>query len=307
MAVADTNEERGRAIAGQYGAEWYADYRQLLSREDIEVVSIVLPDHLHKEACVTAAGAGKHIMVEKPLATTMEDARAIAAAVAGSGVRLMVDFANRWSPPYLHAQRAIAAGEIGIPLHISMKLNDTLMVPTSMLKWSNRSSVAWFLASHCVDLLRFLLADEVVRLRALARSVVLRGLGIDTPDFFHTVLEFARGTVVTLENSWVLPTAGPTVFEFATDIVGSAGRLQIDTAQHGCIRQTTDRVAHPDIMMFNELDGRVAGFGFAPIEHFLQSLRTGQPFSVSMDDALQDVKIVAAIERSARDGAIVEL
>lgn len=305
VAVADLNAERAARVAEAYDVEAYQDYRALLQRKDIDAVSVVLPDHMHREACIDAARAGKHILVEKPLATSEEDALAIVEAVEQGGVRLMVDFANRWNPPFLHARRAIGDGEIGFPACVSLSLNDTLEVPLQMLRWSSESSVAWFLGSHCVDLLRWLLMDEVVALRAVSRSRILRERGIDTPDFYHTVLEFSRGTVVNLENSWVLPTANATVYEFEADIVGSGGRIQIDTAQHGCIRKTTDRLSYPDVLMFNEVDGKLAGFGVLPMEHFLECLQQDLPFQVTMGDALQAVRLVAAIEDSAAAGGKV--
>lgn len=305
MAVADVNVKRAQEVAALYGVEAYADYRALLERKDIDAVSVVLPDHMHKEACMAAAEAGKHILVEKPLAVSVDDAQAIIRTVEEAGVRLMVDFANRWNPPFLHAKAALDSGEIGQPAHVSMKLNDTLEVPLQMLRWSSASSVAWFLGSHCVDLLRWLLGDEVVALRAVSRSRILREQGIDTPDFFHTMLEFSRGTVVYLENSWVLPTANPTIFEFEADIVGSKGRIRVDTAQHSCIRKTTDHLSYPDVSMFNEVDGKLAGFGIMPMAHFVSCLLQDRAFQVTIDDALQAVKLVAAIERSAACGGRV--
>ncbi|MGI6610779.1 MAG: Gfo/Idh/MocA family protein [Limnochordia bacterium] len=305
VAVADVNAERAQRVAELYGAEAYQDYRALLERKDVDAVSVVLPDHMHREACIEAARAGKHILVEKPLATSEDDAQAILEAVEQAGIRLMVDFANRWSPPFLHAKAALDEGEIGLPVHISMKLNDTLEVPLHMLRWSSESSVAWFLGSHCVDLLRWLLSDEVAALRAVSRSRVLREQGVDTPDFYQTVLEFSSGTVAYLENSWVLPTANATVFEFEADIVGSKGRIRIDTAQHSCIQKTTDRLSHPDVLMFNEVNGKLAGFGILPMAHFVTCLQQDLPFQVTIDDALQAVKLVAAIERSAACGGKV--
>jgi UDP-N-acetyl-2-amino-2-deoxyglucuronate dehydrogenase len=70
LAVADINEARAKQIAAQTGAQPYQDYQELLAREDIDAVIIATPDHLHKEPCIHAAKAGKHILVEKPLAMT---------------------------------------------------------------------------------------------------------------------------------------------------------------------------------------------------------------------------------------------
>ena len=73
LAVADIDEARVKQIAEKTGAQPYQDYKELLAREDIDAVIIATPDHLHKEPCIHAANAGKHILVEKPLAMTLED------------------------------------------------------------------------------------------------------------------------------------------------------------------------------------------------------------------------------------------
>src|SRR5690606_4209274 len=89
VAVCDLNEERARAVAEHYGAHYATgDYRALLADPAVRAVSIALPDHLHREVAVAAAEAGKDILVEKPLATTVEDAEAIVAAAERAGVKL---------------------------------------------------------------------------------------------------------------------------------------------------------------------------------------------------------------------------
>ena len=77
LAVADINEKRAKHVVDKYGAKPYTRYEDMLADPQIKMVSIVVPDPLHREPCVRAAEAGKHILLEKPLATTLEDGRAI--------------------------------------------------------------------------------------------------------------------------------------------------------------------------------------------------------------------------------------
>ena len=116
VAICDLNLARAQEVADRYGVKHVtSDYRDLLARQDIAAVSIATPDFAHREIAVAAAQAGKHILVEKPLATTVADAEAILQAVEAAGVKLMVDYHNRANPAFTAARQAVDAGELGAP------------------------------------------------------------------------------------------------------------------------------------------------------------------------------------------------
>ena len=175
IAVCDLNQGRAREIADKYAVPHvYSDYRDLLARPDIAAVSIATPDFAHREIAVAAAQAGKHILVEKPLATTVEDAEAILRAVEEAGVKLMVDFHNRVNPAFVTAKQSVQNGELGELKYIYARLSNTTFVPMQMLPWASQSSALWFLASHTLDLSCWLLKDQPKRVYAVSRSGILR-------------------------------------------------------------------------------------------------------------------------------------
>src|SRR6516225_9718413 len=99
-AVSDLDEGRARKVAALFGApKVYTDYRKMVRDPDIDAVAVVTPDFAHRDPIVAAARSGKHIIVEKPLATTSKDLDRIAEAVTAAGVQFMVDFHCRWCPP----------------------------------------------------------------------------------------------------------------------------------------------------------------------------------------------------------------
>ncbi|MEM2998586.1 MAG: Gfo/Idh/MocA family oxidoreductase, partial [Thermoproteota archaeon] len=90
VATADVVEKNARVAAREFGAEkWYTDYNDLLARPDIDAVSIAVPDHLHREPTIAAAKAGKAVLLEKPIATTLRDADAIVNAVRKAGITFL--------------------------------------------------------------------------------------------------------------------------------------------------------------------------------------------------------------------------
>jgi predicted dehydrogenase len=299
-AVSDVNPDSRKSAEEAYSVPTFENYADLLALEDIDAVSIVVPDHLHRNVCLAAANAEKHILIEKPLAICLSDAQAIVEACEKNRIRLMVDFANRWNPPYVVARTKIIAGELGEILYANMRLDDTLFVPTEMLSWARSSSVAWFLGSHSADLLRWLLNQEITSVSSIASKRSLVAQGIDTEDFFMSRLAFSGGAVANMQNSWVLPAGNATVFEFVSEIVGTKGRIQIDTSQPNLIKLINQsRVSHPDSLMFYEDNGLQEGFGYKPMQHFVDSIIDDQDFRVTIADALTNVLVVEAIHDSA--------
>ncbi len=160
-AVCDTDESKARTLGDKYRvAAVYRDFEALAEDPNVDAVAVVTPDFAHCGPILAAARCRKDVLVEKPLATTAGELEQIAQAVTRAGIRCMVDFHNRWSPPIVVARQSIAADELGPLVSAYVRLNDTIFVPTTMLSWAARSSILWFLGSHAVDTLRFLRATK---------------------------------------------------------------------------------------------------------------------------------------------------
>lgn len=306
--VADQVEQRAESVARAYGTMHYTDYRALLADDLIKAVSVVTPDFAHADIAVAAAEAGKHVLVEKPLAMTVEDCRRIMEAAERSGVKLMVDFHNRWSPPFYRAWEAIRRGQIGEPQHVYYRLSDRIYVPTEMLSWAAKSTVAWFIGTHSIDTVRWLLDDEVRRVYAVSRSRVLKEMGVDTPDFYQATLEFKSGATAVVENSWILPNTTPNIIDLKCEIVGSKGALYVDGSHHRTLEKYTETEAsYPDVLVMPAIYGEQKGFAAESIRHFIDCVLHDREPRVTGRDGLEVTKVVQAIEESVRTGNAVEL
>lgn len=308
LAICDIQRDRAEALAAQFGGAVYTDVALMLRHPGVDAVSVVTPDQSHREVAVAVARAGKHLLVEKPLATTVEDAQAIIDSARSNGVMLMVDFHNRWNPPFCAARDAIKAGQIGKVKYIYMRLHNAITVPAEMLRWSGGSSVVWFLGSHCLDLLRWLLEAEVERVSAVAGSGVLKEQGIDTDDYVVATLEFSGGQRATLENCWILPQGGPAIKDFKSEIIGERGAIYVDTSHNESLVIAHPKgIAYPDLFAAPVVAGRIDGFVMKSIWHFVECVRDRRDPEVTGVDGLRVTEAGVAILRSAHEGVPLDI
>lgn len=310
VAVCDLDEARAAEVARRYGADAvYTDYHDLLAHPGIQAVSIATPDFAHRAIAVAAAEAGKHILVEKPLATTVEDAEAIVDAAKRANVKLMVDFHNRANPPFVHAKRSIVNGDVGKPQYIYARLSNTTYVATKLLPWAAKSSALWFLTSHILDMAHWLLADEPRRVYAVSRSGVLQAKGVDAADFHLTIAEFAQGAVATLESAWILPETAPNIFDLKFEVLGSQGALQINTSDHRALQVYTEQQAHlPDVFGITSDDSpRIGGFVLESIARFVDAVINDRPVLATGEDGLLVTRVLTAAIESSKSGRAVDL
>lgn len=309
VAICDLNRERAQRIAEKYGIpRVYGDVNDMLSDGGFSAVSIVTPDFLHADVAVACARAGKHMLIEKPLATTAEDVKRITAAAREAGVRVMVDLHNRWSPPFASAKATVEEGALGELRTAYFRLNDIKWVATDMLSWSASSSILWFLGSHSFDTLQWLFDDIVTRVYSVSTRGVLDALGVETVDSYLTTLEFSRGGIAQMENGWITPNANMGLNDIKCNLTGDKGMIAIDTTHHNMIQMFTDTSASvPDVLVRNRVHGRVKGFAYESIRSFVDCLAADAPFVVSLEDAARTTLAILAIMESAKTRMPVEV
>lgn len=303
-AVCDLNEDRARALAEKFGLSKnrvFADHKDMLEKADIDAVAIVTPDFAHTAIAIDCANRGKHMIIEKPLTTSREEAKAIVEAVRKNNVRMMVDLHSRWSPLFAIPKKSIEDGEIGEPYSAYIRLNDIKWVATDLLPWAEKTSIAWFLGYHSTDLLRWFFNDEVERVYAVSRKGILQQMGVDVEDIYQTVLEFRGGGIATMENGWITPNTNPNVNDIKLNITGTKGMFNIDATHSQMIERFTETKAdRPDTLVRHFIHGKPKGFAYESIRHFVDCLVTGEDFLVTVEDAYNTTMVILAILESAR-------
>ena len=308
VAIADLEYEKAESLAAPYGVKAYGNYLEMLEKEQLDAVSIVTPDFAHAKPFIDCCNAGVDVLLEKPLATTHEDLQDMKEAWERSGIRCMVDFHNRWNPPIALAYDDIKAGKIGKIVSMYYRLNDTIFVPTEMLKWSGKSSILWFLGSHTVDTLRFFCGSEVDTVYSLSRSEVLKTKGIDVPDVYQTILEFRDGTIATIENGWITPNTNPHINDIKVNVTGTTGMFNMDLTNNQTIERYLDnKTDHPDVLIKPIIHGKPTGFSYASIIDFIEKIYYNEPFLVDFDDSYKVSKVILAIMESSETKRIVKV
>jgi predicted dehydrogenase len=306
VAVCDVDPTRLQRGASDYDVPAFATPRDLCAHPDLRAVIVATPDPLHREAVEAAAERGLAIFVEKPLATTLQDAQAMATAVQRARVLCQVAFENRWNPPYIAAKRAIESGEIGTVLSLNSRINDRIDVPLGMLRWGASSSPGWFLLSHTVDLARWLSGREPIRVYAQGQKAVLLSKGLNTYDTLQAIVTFAGGVSAVFEASWILPEALPMIVDVKYEIIGSEGALYVDWHDQGLHQVTKAGYQHP-IVANLDVYGRPTGMPIWMLDSFINCVATSSAPLATIDDGLAAVRVVEAIHRSAVSGAVIEL
>ncbi|WP_283139470.1 Gfo/Idh/MocA family protein [Rhizohabitans arisaemae] len=283
----------------------YTDYLDMLDSGTVDAVSITTPDHLHADMMVAAAERGVHILVEKPFTTTVEDADRSVAAIRDAGVVAMCLFNHRWVPAYAQAKDQMAL--IGEPAVGYARKDDTIHVPTEMIRWADRTTCAWFLSSHDIDLMAWLYDDEVVEVYAGARYGKLRGLGIDTPDAMQIQARFSRGAIATFESAWIYPNTFPTMVDSYVTVVGEDGVIQLDRQKENIQLATAKSYTYPRNMLQRLVHGVPAGAYRDAIHHFVECARTGTQPLISVESSRHVTAVLAAAHESARTGLPVRV
>jgi predicted dehydrogenase len=322
------------SAAAQYGwAQSATDWREVVGRDDVDIVDVCVPGHLHAEVAVAALEAGKHVIAEKPLANTLGEAQemvATARAARDRGVHSMVGFNYRRVPALALARSHVAAGRIGEVRQVRIAyLQDWLADASAPMTWRLRRELAGSgalgdLASHAVDQVRFLLGQEVVSVNARTETFVRRRDGADGPEDV-TVDDAAWGTlrtsgdaVVSLEVSR-MATARKNAF--GIEVYGSTGALRfdleslnhLDVCLDGADGFTRVLVTEPDHPYLDGWwpPGHVLGWDATftnQAADFLAALAAGEEPTPSFEDGLAVQRVLAAIEESAaHDGSRVEV
>ncbi len=302
VSVYDIVAERAEGVARELGCTAAGSLEEAVGAEGVEIVSVCTNDEAHREACVAAAQAGRHVLVEKPLATTLEDCDAIIDACRRAGVKLMTGHVCRFDPRYVKCHDAVTAGEVGEVVQVFARRNN---ITASGRRIGPRTSVAFFLGVHDIDLIQWITGRPITRVCAESCSKVLSSIPAD--DTIMTVFRMEGGAVGALETCWVIPEGSPNSLDARLEVVGTRGRVAACLGCEGFEQASAERAERPDIAYWTEMHDSAQGALRRQLEHFVECVLEDRAPAVSAEDARRAVEVAAAIHQSLESGGPVEI
>ena len=326
------------AAAEKYGwAETATDWRSVLDRDDIHIVDICAPGWMHAEIAIAALEAGKHVLVEKPLANTLAEAEAMAEAARSArerGVQSMIGFNYRRVPALALARELIAEGRLGAVRHVrAAYLQDWLVDADSPMTWRLNKETAGSgalgdIASHAIDQVMFLTGGTVTEVAGRLHTFVSSRPGRNGPeevtvdDAAWATLSLASGAIASVEVSRM---ATGQKNSLKLEIYGEKGSILFDlenlnelgfldatvpVREQGFRRILVNEPEHPYAAAWWP-QGHVIGWEHTfthEIRDFLVAIGSGSQPSPSFEDGLTVQRILAAVEESAAaKSAIIQL
>jgi len=292
VAVADIQAEKVQRFVSQYGARGYIDYSELLEKEDLDIVSVCTSDELHLKPVLASAKAGKHILVEKPLAMNIPDCDAMIRSAEEAKVKLMVGHILRFDPRYYTARQAIVEGRIGVPVHLFARRNNLIR---SAERLGKHTSVLFFLGIHDIDFMNWCVGSKVERVYAESVSHVLKD--IEKADSYLALIRFQNGTIASLEVSWILPPSFSKRLDAQFEAVGTEGTIFVDGSGQ-TVEIYHEKSECPDVMYAPEVHGRYTGILRDEIMHFVECVQHDKEPAITGQDGKSAVEIACAIAES---------
>jgi predicted dehydrogenase len=310
-AVADVDAARVADVASG-ATHGYDDCRRLLDEERVDLVSVAVPTGAHLDVASEVIARGIPLLVEKPLAATLEEGRRIASLARDAGVMLTAGHIERFNPAVIELKRRVTAGELGRVFQVHARRVGPFPARVRDV------GVVLDLAPHDIDVMRFLLGSEITRVHAETEQRI----NTDREDMLIGTLRFANGVVGVLDVNWLTPTK---IRELS--VLGERGMFVVDyLARELTFYENADHVGHApsrvDAQPADWAARHLKGVSEGPVrkiaiekreplrvelESFVRAVGDDAAPAVSAEDALAAIEVSEALVRSAAQGIAVEL
>ncbi|HKZ94869.1 MAG TPA: Gfo/Idh/MocA family oxidoreductase [Candidatus Bathyarchaeia archaeon] len=284
VAICDKDEAKAKAVAELFGVDAYSDSRKMLKRKDVEAVTVCTwSTNLAVEA-MTALKAGKHVLVEKPMANNLQEARKIVALAERKQQHLMVGFLMRFIPGLQRIKQAVEKGEIGTVVYATAR---------RVSQWPERIGdvgVVKDLAIHDIDITRYIFNDEPVEVYARAGSFRHKKF----EDHAQILITFKGKKTAFIEANWLTPYKIRKL-----TVTGSEAIMTLDYITQEIIIETSGQTMAPRYDVKEPLK--------LELQHFATSVLDDKRPIITGLDGLKALQIAEAALKSARKGSAVKL
>lgn len=310
VAVCDIHEGRAQEVAEKYGVKSFTSYEELLNSSLVDAVSICTPNYLHAPISIAALNVGVHVLCEKPMATSKEEAEAMIAAAEENGKKLMIAHNQRFVPSHQKARQLIQNGEVG-----KIYSFRTAFGHGGPEGWSVEGKEGWFfqkekafvgamgdLGVHKTDLLRYVLGEEIVEVGSFVETSAKDFASVD--DNAVCVLKTESGIIGTLAASWAYVSKE----DNSTIIYGEKAilRLEDDPVNSLVVQYVNGEVVKYEIgkIQSNEAGGQNNS---QTIEKFVDAVLNNREVPVTGEEGMKSLEVILAALESNETKQIVRV
>ena len=260
-----------------------------------DAVIVSVPDHLHASISIPLIERGFHCMVVKPMAPTVEEARAMTEAAKRAGVVAQVEFHKRLDESNLLLYDAVQSGKLGTLLYAVIEYSQKKQIPRDVFRsWAEKTTIFQYLGVHYVDLLQFVTSFSPLRVSAWGQKDYLKNLGIDTWDAMQVMIEWEREDggrfVSTHITNWIDPDETSAMSDQKINVVGTQGRFQADQKHRG-IQVASDEVGVQDVNPYFSTSWKdpstqrltFNGYGIKSVKQFVNDVRMFKAGTVTLN------------------------
>ena len=310
VAVCDVIEERAHRLAQNFPAQVYTDYREMLERDDIHIVDVLTPSGLHAEVGSAAARCGKHVIVEKPIDVSRDEAEALIRACRKAGVKLCSISQHRFDPATVELKKAVEAGRLG-ELHFGgaytqwYRAQDYYDSAEWRGTWALDGGALMNQSIHYVDLLQYIMGPVEEVFAYSARRAHTR---MEAEDIAVASLRFKNGALGVVEGM----TLAYPGFCTRLEVFGAEGGVVIENDQikewrlRSAENPSAQQEQHPLIVGSSSADIWYQGHR-RQIQDMIEAIREDRQPLVNGAEGLKPLEIVLAIYESAKTGMPVKL
>lgn len=301
IGIADEDLERGERFARQFNAHLFRSYEEMLSTRP-DGVLICSENSKHRPLAEMAAAAGVNVLCEKPLATTVEDSRAILSACERAGVVLMTAFPMRFSTPLEEVKQRLDAGDLGSVLCFNASNQGEL--PKKHRDWFVDPLLAGGGAImdhtvHLVDIMRWYLGSEITEVYAQHNQIFHAG-EVEVETGGMVMVTFQNEVFASIDCSWSRPSYWPAWGGLSFEMVTSRGAVLVDAFKQN-LTIFSHSIQRPAWAFWGSDANQ------AMVDEFVAAIREKRPAKVTGVDGLRAVEVALAAYRSAESGQPVKL
>lgn len=302
VGVADIDVSRAKEVAERHGIpEYFEDSKELV--HNVDAVVIASPESAHKEHFLDALSAGCHVLLEKPIASTLEEGQAILDAASQTDRFTTVGYELRFDPRYVTGKKAVE--ELGALSSIHLCRRGWIDTPKRVKDWTH---LLFYSLVHDIDVLRWYTNSEVSALFATSSHNVL-GEGYD--DCIAAALSLMNGVAATLDGNWVMPSEVGLDPMARAEIFGEKGMVTVHSYDQGVVSCIAGvGYNFPDVNIWPIINGTIQGALKRELEHFVERAlneETSSSIASSIKDGYKSLQVATAIKESIRSGKAVHL